>query len=417
MSYIRPQISTVVNYSLDEVLGIDDPQQESLNIDQSTYIGETKKQLVISKDFSNLCEIYEPFEKLVIQRKPRGRPRGSLTSKPVQTKKKIRIKQEIPDYSHVDSTIIPDDVLDPLKMTIYSYQAHVSDLIVDPKILFDLLEPTIDSNKNIYALHCNYGHKINSFIVNGSDETLKNVVNKKKSNKNKKKTRKPVGDGTCFNTCIEIYIKIDHPGLPADKFYKMKCSSTTGEIQIPGGRDESKEDCRKVVNLFLDHLKKYNICINTAMITNDKVSMKNYKTRINIEQGLDLCTNKFSKYFYDIEYNNLDTLEGVYIKPPFAIKESKNPDECSKTSFKFQYGDGKKESFRVEIFNNEKKIKVGRINFKGTKVHLDEDGIDVAIKAYNYIGDVIRENWSYFIIKQPTITADNDDESSSDEDD
>ena len=43
-----------------------------------------------------------------------------------------------------------------------------------------------------------------------------------KKAKSKKKTRKPVGDGTCFNTCLEIYIKLKHPGISDTKIYKTE---------------------------------------------------------------------------------------------------------------------------------------------------------------------------------------------------
>jgi hypothetical protein len=342
-------------------------------------------------DISNLCEMM--CETTESQPRRRGRPKGSTNHKqPVKRKQKP--KPELPDYSHVDPTLIPTQILDDLQMTIYSYQAQVSGLIVDFLKLYYMLEPTIDETDYMLSLHCNFAHRINSNL----DETWQQRVSKKKSS-SKKKTRKPVGDGTCFNTCLEIYIRINHPDLPPDKFYKMKCSSTTGQIQIPGGRLESKEDCRTVVNVFLDHLKKHNICDPTAAIVSEKISMKNYKTRINIQPGLDLCMHKLSRYFYNIEHEEFTDFEGVYIEPPFKIRETKNPDECPRTSFKIQYGPcPKKDAFRIEIFTNLQGVNIGRVNYKGTREK------DHAIQVYNYMTEVIRQNWSLFIVKQPQIT-------------
>lgn len=379
---------------------------------------ESKPDDVVVKkkvSLSNLCEL--PTEEISqgVQPRRRGRPRGSLSSKQQPVKRKVRVKPELPDYSHVDPNDIPDEILESLKMTIYSYQAQISGLIVNFLKLFNLLESTVDSTDYIYSLHCNFGHKVNQRILDSGDTELIAAVSKipDPEKAKKKKTRKPVGDGTCFNTCVEVYIKIDHPGLSPKKFYKMKCSSTTGEIQIPGGRDESLADCRKVVNLFLDHLKKHKICDQYAEIVSENISMKNYKSRINIQPGLDLCTHKLSRYFYNIEKNNLEELSGEYLKPPFNIRETRNPDECPKTSFKFNYGPNvKKDSFRVEIFNNASKVKVGRINFKGTK------NDERTMEAYKYLQDVIRLNWNEFIIKQPTISKyDSGDDSDSGSDD
>jgi hypothetical protein len=355
-------------------------------------------------ELSNLCEVVcEPQE---LPPRRRGRPKGSTNHKQ-PAKRKQKPKPELPDYSHVDPTVIPEKILDDLKMTIYSYQAQVSGLIVDFLKLYYMLEPTIDETEEIIALHCNFAHRINSRL----DEEWAERVSKDKPS-SKKKTRKPVGDGTCFNTCLEIYIKINHPEIDEDKFYKMKCSSTTGQIQIPGGRLESREDCRAVVNVFLNHLKKHNICDPTAEIVSEKISMKNFKSRINIQPGLDLCTHKLSRYFYNIEHEEMIDPEAKLVEPPFRIRETKNPDECPRTSFKIQFGPHqKKDSFRVEIFNNEKKIDVGRINFKGTK------GDEYAHQAYQYLEKVIRENWTYFITKQPAIShkmTDTDTESDSD---
>jgi hypothetical protein len=396
MSHIDTNIG---NITLDDLLSsLNESVEQSESTIPPVQLEEPVKQEVIQEvkpevSLSNLCEILDPA--IVVQPQPRrrGRPKGSTNNKqPVKRKQKAKAEQ--PDYSHVDASIVPDKILDDLKMTIYSYQAQVSGLIVDFLKLYYMLEPTIDETDYILALHCNFAHRINASL----DDSMKEKANKIKTNA-KKKTRKPVGDGTCFNTCLEVYIKINHPLIRKDKFYKMKCSSTTGQIQIPGGLLDSKEDCRAVVNLFLDHLKKHNICDPFAKIVSEKISMKNYKSKINIQPGLDLCTHKFSRYFYNIEHGDFTDFEGEYIEPPFKIRETKNPDETPRTSFKFQYGpDIKKDSFRVEIFNNEKKIDVGRINFKGTKVH------EYAVQAYDYITQVIRVNWPVFIIKLPTVS-------------
>lgn len=386
---------------------IDDLLTSFESHDLETKAEATTEAIAIKDDFlslSTLCEIEEETKPVEIAPRRRGRPKGSTNSKqPI--KRKARVKGDAPDYSMVDASIVPENIMDDLKMTIYSYQAQASGLIIDFLKLFYILEPTVDETDYILALHCNFAHKINANIP----DNLKDKAEKKA--KSKKKTRKPVGDGTCFNTCLEIYIKLKHPGISDTKIYKMKCSSTTGQIQIPGGRLEEKEDCRAVVNIFLDHLKKHNICDPNAEIVSDKVSMKNYKTKINIVPGLDLYTHKLSRYFYNIEHDEFDEFEGTYIEPPFKIREAKNPDEFPRTSFKFQYGPNKKkDSFRVEIFNNEKKINIGRINFKGTKVH------EYALQAYEYISEVIRENWTVFITKQSVISYQSSDESDSDSD-
>ena len=85
----------------------------------------------------------------------------------------------------VDASIVPENIMDDLKMTIYSYQAQVSGLIIDFLKLFYILEPTVDETDYILALHCNFAHKINANIP----DNLKDKAEKKaKSKKEDKKT-------------------------------------------------------------------------------------------------------------------------------------------------------------------------------------------------------------------------------------
>jgi hypothetical protein len=397
-----------------EKLNISDDIDDSIN-SKDDVVNEDFDSIDIGSSLSNLCEV--PPEP-VLEVKPeikvprrRGRPKGSSNNKNIVKKRKPKVQPEIIDYSHVDPNIIPDPILEPLKMTIYAYQAKIEGLLINFYELFELMEPTIDETDNFLALHCNFAHKINKNIPDELKERCKKTIKKKPTSK-KKRFRKSVGDGTCFNTCFEIYIMIKHPDIPKDKFYKMKCASSTGQIQIPGGLLKDQEDCRMVVNTFIDHLKKYNICDQNAYLESDKISMRNYITRINIQPGLDLCTYKLCQYFYNIEHQMFDDFEGEFIDPPFSVTEVKNPDEHPKVSFKFYYGPGPKDSFRVDIFNNQKKLNIGKINFKGTKndtyVHM----------AYDYIAEMIKKNWNIFIVKQPNISkiVESDSDSDSDSD-
>jgi hypothetical protein len=180
----------------------------------------------------------------------------------------------------------------------------------------------------------------------------------------------------------------------------VKCFSTTGQIQIPGGRLDSDEDCDLVIKALIDYLNENKVGKKEITLAWKKTSMKNYKTQLIIPgDDLDLFNYRLSQYMEHIQNNEINKIEGVYIEPPYQVRNVRNPAESPNTTFRFYVGPGKKDGFRVEVFNNEKKIDIGRINFKGTK------GRHQAEAAYKYFEEIFKANWGIFIGDRPKKDA------------
>lgn len=291
----------------------------------------------------------------------------------------------------VEPEAAPKQLLKPLIMTIHTCQAQLDGLEISFRDLFDKLKDTLDQSKHVCALHCNFGH-----VVKGSDASLLKPISVKKN----RKGRKIHGDGSSFQACLEIYIKIDHPQIDSNKLYKVKCFSTTGQIQIPGGRLDSDEDCDLVIKALIDYLNENEVGKKEITLKWKKTSMKNYKTQLIIPgDNLDLYNYRLSQYMEHIQNGDIHLIDGVYIEPPFQVRNVRNPAESPNTTFRFYVGPGKKDGFRVEVFNNEKKIDIGRINFKGTK------GRHQAEAAYRYFEEIFRANWGVFIGERPKKDA------------
>lgn len=299
----------------------------------------------------------------------------------------------------------PDVILEPLQMSIHTHQVKLSNMCINYEDLFHKLAPTLDDAPNVFALHCNKGHAV-KLRYQDDDSLWKRIPTELEL---AQKNRKVNGDGSCFQACVEVYVRVKHPEISPLKNYKIKVFSSTGSVQTPGGRLNSNED----VDIALSHLIAY---LNANDVGRDadgasapvarivqNTAMKNYRSRLNLDDPqLDLFNYRLSWYIQHIQDDELDELEGVYVKPPFRIIQAENADEGSKTSFCFLVGtseDGKEDSFRVEVFNNEKKIKIGKINFKGVKNE------EYAVKAYKWLEDIFRANWHVFVGPRAKVDA------------
>jgi hypothetical protein len=274
--------------------------------------------------------------------------------------------------------------------------------------LFHKLAPTLDDASNVYALHCNHGHAVK--LHHEDDDSLwKRIPTELEL---AQKNRKVTGDGSCFQACVEVYVRIAHPKIDPFKNYKIKVFSSTGSVQTPGGRLNSNEDVDAALGYLITYLNANDVGRDAdglpapvARVV-ENTAMKNYRSRLNLDDPqLDLFNYRLSWYVKRIQDGELDELEGAYVKPPFRIIQAENADEGSKTSFCFlvrdgkDTEDGKADMFRVEVFNNEKKEKIGKINFKGVKNEA------YAVKAYKWLEDIFRANWHVFVGPRPKVDA------------
>jgi hypothetical protein len=302
----------------------------------------------------------------------------------------------------------PETILEPLQMSIHTHQVKLSNMSIHYEALFNKLAPALDDAKNVFALHCNHGHAVKLSWQHDESLWKKIPTELELSQKN----RKVSGDGSCFQACVEVYVRIKHPEIDPLKIYKIKVFSSTGSIQTPGGRLNSNEDVTIAVNHLIEFLNANDVGRdedgNSAPVEwrVQDTAMKNYRSRLALDDPqLDLFNYRLSWYAKRIEEGKLDELEGQYIEPPFTITSTVNPDEGSKTSFCFlvkdglETEDGKPDMFRVEVFNNEKKEKIGKINFKGVKDY------EYALKAYKWLEDIFRANWNVFVGPRPRVDA------------
>lgn len=166
----------------------------------------------------------------------------------------------------------------------------------------------------------------NNFIHNAMPGYKFKVKKEKKIDlsKKKKKERQVQGDSTCFNNSIELKIKLNHPKIPVDKLYHLKCFPATGEAQITGGIFNTGEDADIVVSEVIKFFNNIGIQLT---YTDYMAKMINYKFKYTGTQLIDIeNTINYMEFIrrYNIttddkmEYHGQDI--AIHIKPLKYIK-------------------------------------------------------------------------------------------------
>lgn len=139
------------------------------------------------------------------------------------------MSEYMPDHAALDDETLcapRDPPLTPMCMFVATLAACLTNMQRNFSDVIKQLEPA----NEVLALNCNFGHKAQV----GAEEHLKLT---RKPRKAGARERKMQGDGTCFNSALEIVVQLSgeyatHAGKP--KYYMMKCFTSTGETQIPG---------------------------------------------------------------------------------------------------------------------------------------------------------------------------------------
>jgi hypothetical protein len=214
--------------------------------------------------------------------------------------------------------------------------------------------------------------------------------------------RKVQGDGTCFNSAVEPTFAIEHPGVSANKTYKTKCFSTTGEVQVPGVICPDLSDGYAVIKTLVDYLNELEVGDEGRKITviSQLGKMMNYKMCL-IRSCPRLLFNlrAVATYMHILELTK--AVEGApltdaqaarfagwptIILPPYPVRETKPPTDDVKVSFRFR---GANRAPRINIFQE------GKINILGA------DSSESAQNIYDFFVQLFTANWAMFVCLQP----------------
>lgn len=248
-------------------------------------------------------------------------------------------------------------MLTPLKLFTCTLSAklEINDNISD---LAEHLEP----QGSILAFNTNFIHKAQpdyeKYLKKPKEPKLKTSGNG---------YRKQQGDGSCFQSCIEFTVKINHPDIPNDKVYKSKLYSRSGEVQIHGIILSDYSDGFLVIETLASFL-------NTNILVSGYPMMLNYKCNVtfnNTQEMLDL--QNICDYINESESSNL----------PYPLLETHLAIDGSQSlAIRFKIGEKYQ---RISIWRS------GKINIIGAK---SQESVE---KIYNYLNMIIPN----FIIMAP----------------
>ncbi|CAJ0898247.1 5063_t:CDS:10 [Entrophospora sp. SA101] len=255
-----------------------------------------------------------------------------------------------------------------LALCVYSVKLSVKDL--DYKPLGEQLEP----NKDIVAINSNFIHK----AYEGFDEFIarpKKLTAKQKKLKTMPlfKERKKVGDGTCFQSCLDIVILID------SKHYKMRYFPKSGDLQVFGVVDKDYRSGELAIQTFIMYLKESNglTMFETVEIIKSSLSLLNFKYHMLLPSNLRIDVSKLDSILASDLY-----------PPPFKIVYKVDPiDSIRKLSIVFE-SNGKKT--RVIIWPS------GKINI------MSAISYDDALKIYNFLGEIFESEATNLLAIVPT---------------
>ena len=257
--------------------------------------------------------------------------------------------------------------------------------------------------------------------------------------------RRVQGDGTCFNSAVEPTLAIDHPGISADKTYKCKCFSTTGEVQVPGVICPRLSDGPAVVKALVEYLNELNVGDFEApageapageapaveapageapageapageapageapageprrlkiTVISEQPKMLNDKFSVNCSSPrLLINLHALAAYMQKLELAKV--VEGMdltdelvesfagwpaIILPPYPVRETKAPTDDVKVSFRFH---GANRAPRINIFQK------GKINILGS------DSTESSQRIYDFFVQLFTGNWARLVCLQP----------------
>jgi len=255
-----------------------------------------------------------------------------------------------------------------LTLCVYSAKINVKDL--DYITIGKLLEP----NDEIVSINSNFIHKAYPGFENY-------IAGPKKISPYKKKLmatpgykeRKKVGDGTCFQSCLDFSI------LVGDHKYRLRYFPKSGDLQVFGVKDENYRSGELVVQKFINYLIFNSSGVPTfssVEVVNTSLSLLNYRFEV-------LLTPHFR-----VDVSKLDEiLASDLYSPPFRIILRSDPIESiRRLSIVFE-SNGKKT--RVIIWPS------GKINLMAVGSY------ENALKIYDFLCEIFTAEWENIIKEVP----------------
>jgi len=288
-----------------------------------------------------------------------------------------------------------------------TYEARMGNINRSHRELTQLLGPLVSrSNGVVKALNSNYGH----YCQPGYENFLKHPKLVKKRTTSRlgnrgvaapRKQRKPQGDGTCFNSALEVTIIPDADTAPPaiqkilennpSKHYAVKSFPTTGQTQVPGVISPDLVDGTYVAQLWAKFLSGARVGSDpdkAVTIISERPIMMNYKFHL---------LRKSERIILNLQ-GIVDYLEGLKTGSdllPYPIREIKSPQDSQNLSFKCvcpthstDYKNGVKK-VRVNVFHR------GKINILGAS------DAKSSLAIYDFLAALMRRKWSEFVNLQP----------------
>lgn len=299
--------------------------------------------------------------------------------------------------------------LTPMALFVYTYEGTLSNLRVPVDELTARvaarLQATANAEEGIGAVNSNYGH----YAQPGYERYLKLPGQRRAPRRPPPAGRRPrklQGDGTCFNSAIEPVMVTDHPGIPAtrDKVYLVKCFSTTGKTQVPGGLLPDFGDARSVLRRWVGVLNALGAGEadpdgrpRAVEIESEGPNMLNFKFQVALAPpNMLIRLSALSAYFGALETfryhagsvrREAELLRALppgadLVIPPYRIAEVAGGQLDVKFSCRFLGAGGKT---RLNIFQE------GKVNILGAKSY------EAAGEIYRFLYDLFARCWGVFV--------------------
>ncbi|HVE12471.1 MAG TPA: hypothetical protein VNI01_03670, partial [Elusimicrobiota bacterium] len=311
-----------------------------------------------------------------------------------------------------DHATAPDSVLaappaagpvTPLALFVCTYVARLGNLHAGVPEMTERLG--LELKGAVLAVNSNFGH----FTQLGWAGLLKRPPPSARRGPQRSRQRRVQGDGSCFNSAVELTLRVPAPGVRADKVYRVKCFPSTGETQIPGVVRPDLADGRLVLQALVDHLNALGAGDRgpdgprPVVVLHEEPKMLNYKFRL-VRRSPRVLVNlrALAALLAALERGRaragaelapaLRAAWPAAVPPPFPIRETKPPTDDVKVSFRFSTPSGR--APRANVFQT------GKINILGA------DSEDSARAIHTFFSQMLAANWARLVGLRPRRDAD-----------
>lgn len=314
---------------------------------------------------------------------------GPKTSRKRTTKSEVQRKRnakaaDVHEYAE-DEIYAGKPVIGNMSLFVCTYKCFIEGIDMGFEELTKILQP----RGNIVAINSNFGHK----SLPGYEHRIKTPSVVVKPTDVKKKTRRRQGDGTCFNSAVELVVILPHVrNIPAGKTYIVKCFSTTGQVQIPGVLLPDFTDGIAVINEIIPFINEQ---LGTqAKVSTHSTSMLNYKYIIDLDKFRREKSDNPELYKTTIRLQRLSEIIGAHANDPagrFIITGITTGGSLD-TIFSCQFKTPTR-AIRLKLFQS------GKVNILGS------DSQESAIMIYLFMTNIFLTYWEQLICEKKTALS------------